>query len=431
MYRTVHLRRSDQVEPLLRTLEENSHLAHLVVKLKVVVAGYIPFTQFARLLQNCVIINIYGIDWKDYSPRFADTCLYPFSLLGIVRLKLMVSKSTARGLLRFVRSLIKLEQLTLTGDESLTGMEPIAALGARRSQNGNPAALSKLKKLKLRGTSVCITFPPHYFGDAVVDLSLHFSEEEISHFHRLQTLDIDLTSDEQDDTYDPQSMSKIRRLFWILSSVSSGPALHVLKVSLFPTLHSPHTLVTPRNWSYLVDRSGLLKLLVGANMLKVLDGFPSLSQLRFKLWENDDDYNEAWWKKQMVRRLPSRFHAVTIELYMYDRPHLWLTEDEITPSTEENEEDIATNDLGVSSSTMHQLDPVSNDGGFRRKMLGGLSTHRGDSDLESENLLTVILILFESHLVHRLHNQRNQCFIHLLFGVAMTVYVSSLSPSLL
>lgn len=143
-------------------------------------------------------------------------------------------------------------------------------------------------------------------------------------------------------------MSSIRRLFSILSRVSSGSDLHVLSISLFPTRRSPRTLATRRKWSYLVDRSGLLDVLVGADMLKVLDGFPALSQLRFKLWENDEDYNEVWWKEEMVCRLPSRFHAVTIELYMYgtcfscprcsmlfmihhtlsDRSHLWFIKDD-------------------------------------------------------------------------------------------------------
>ncbi len=147
MYRIVH---TDQFKLLLRTLEENSHLAHLVVKLTVVVAGHIPFAQFARLLTSCIILHLYEMKCPTHPPRFADTCLYPFSLLGIVKLKLQVSKSTARGLLRFIRSLAHLEQLTLTGDESLTEMGPIPALGTRRSQDGKPAALSKLNKLKLR-----------------------------------------------------------------------------------------------------------------------------------------------------------------------------------------------------------------------------------------------------------------------------------------
>ncbi|KAI0764917.1 hypothetical protein C8Q74DRAFT_1008432 [Fomes fomentarius] len=153
LYHTVRLWRAGQVDLLCRTLEENSLFAHLIVALKVDLdsAEYIPFTRLAPLLKECVILRLDGMGgWKFYPTRFADTCLNQFSLLGIVKLRLTVAKSTARGLLRFIRSLTTLEQLTLDGEESLPEMRPIPALGARRSQNGKLAGLSKLKKLKLK-----------------------------------------------------------------------------------------------------------------------------------------------------------------------------------------------------------------------------------------------------------------------------------------
>ncbi|KAI0767585.1 hypothetical protein C8Q74DRAFT_1219418 [Fomes fomentarius] len=297
LYRQVYLSRPEQARLLLKTLEDNSHLARLVVEFEVTPDHppdkYIPFSQLARLLQNCVILNL-DVAWdKRCPPRFVDTCLHQFSLLGIVD---------------FTAS-------------SLRNMEPIRSLGARRSQDEKPAALSELKELDLLWHSVSIKFPPHYFGDTVVDLHLNCCStvidesveislvellQCIENFQRLQTLFIQVDSDKQDDTYNPLRMSKIRRLFSILTRVSSGSALQTLSIELDPQERPER--------SYNVGRSGLLDLLVGVDMLKVLDGFPSLSELHFKLWENDEDYDEVWWEEQMVRRLPDRLHTVTVAI---------------------------------------------------------------------------------------------------------------------
>ncbi|KAI0767587.1 hypothetical protein C8Q74DRAFT_965868 [Fomes fomentarius] len=367
LYHHISLQRPKQADLLLQTLEENSRLAHLVVGLEVGIVlhplPYTPFAQLFHLLQNCVILDLRDIDWETYPPRFVDTCLYRISLMGIADFKVKVSRSTARRLLRLIRSLTKLEQLTLFEDfrdKSFSKMEPIRALGARREQNGKPAALSTLKQLRLMGNSVSIKFPPHYFGDTVVDLSLCclWREDDstslkislellqcIENFQRLRTLHIELGLDKQDDTYDPLPMSKIRKLFSILTRVSSGSALHTLSINLYPQ-QGPET-------GYTVGRSGLLDLLLGVDMLKVLDGFPSLSQLHFRLREDDEDHDKVWWKEQMVRRLPSHLYTVTvtIEPYMYNNgPYLWQTEDEINPLTQKNAENIVTNESTVNPS---------------------------------------------------------------------------------
>ncbi len=151
MYRAVVLGHTPvwRVNCLFRTLEENPHLAHLVIRLQVWTGLYTSFTRFAPLLKNCVILSIYG-NWMPYPPRFADTCLFPFSLLGIVKLELMLSKSSAGGLLRFIPSLKMLEELAIDVNSDMWGMGPIAARSARSSRIGMPAALSKLKNLQLK-----------------------------------------------------------------------------------------------------------------------------------------------------------------------------------------------------------------------------------------------------------------------------------------
>ncbi|KAI0800429.1 hypothetical protein C8Q74DRAFT_413259 [Fomes fomentarius] len=153
-------------------------------------------------------------------------------------------------------------------------------------------------------------------------------------------------------------MSKIRTIFSILTSVPSGSALHSLSLSL----HPPFSLKSGTT-SYHVDHHGLLDLLVGADMLKVLDGFPSLSQLSFELHESDEDYDVVWWKEEMMHRLPSHLHAVTIKLHMETWNYtLWLTEEEIT------------------TRCTH--------GGARRNILdaGGYTSCQVDFDLKSEKL---------------------------------------------
>lgn len=200
IYRKVLLQRSSQFDSLFRTLEGNPHLAHLVVELEAYGdwGEYIPFPRLAPLLKNCAILHLYDMDWKCYPPGYTDTCLYPFSLLGIVTLRLMVSRSTARGLLHFIHSLKKLENLSLlTSDEYLPKMEPIAEPDAGGSPDRTPTALSKLevtvRKLLYnallwsgwlpQGMCVSIKFPPRYFGDAVVDLLLEIEHCEISRMY--------------------------------------------------------------------------------------------------------------------------------------------------------------------------------------------------------------------------------------------------------
>ncbi|KAI0800291.1 hypothetical protein C8Q74DRAFT_1364055 [Fomes fomentarius] len=168
-------------------------------------------------------------------------------------------------------------------------------------------------------------------------------------------------------------MSTIRRLFATLTSVSSGSALHVVKITLPPPPGGQN--------SYLVDRSGLLDILLGADMLAVLDRYSLLTELHFFLIDSDARYDEAWWEEEMVCRLPSRLHAaVSVTIYQQHLGFdLWLPEDEITDenaeqdkveTTEEEAEDIVTNDLAISSSVSHsQLDIVVNYGGVRRKIL--------------------------------------------------------------
>ncbi|KAI0800296.1 hypothetical protein C8Q74DRAFT_403438 [Fomes fomentarius] len=401
LYSEVELQRSGQARLLLRTLEENSHLAQLVVELDLYNGmEYIPVAQLARLLKNCVILDLFYVYSNNTAPYVVDACLYSLSLLGIVKLSLSVQRSTARALLRFIRSLAKLEDLTIFGSSSIRDMRSILALGPRRSQNGTSTALSKLKTLNLevRNFSEMLESDPDGFHRKTPYTSdIHQITLEmlwctytqrfmmtvrshcIQNFHRLQTLDIIFFLYKQDDTSDPPAMIKIRRLF---------------------------TILTNENHRNRVSRSGLLDLLFGAHMLAVLDRFPSLIQLHFGLIDNDEIYDGDWWEEEMVRRLPSRLHAaVSVNIWDDGGRDVWLPEEDET--TDENAEDettdeeakvetaeeeaqgIVTNGFAVSSSTAHsQLDPVAIHGGVRTKILdaGGYVAYRVDYDLESEDL---------------------------------------------
>ena len=85
----------------------------------------------------------------------------------------------------------------------------------------------------------------------------------------------------------------------------SGGALLSLDVKVWPLSTS----------SYGVDRTGLLDLLLGDEMLAILSRFPELRQLHFGLYENDGEHDAGWWTAEMVRRLPDSCHAaVSVKL---------------------------------------------------------------------------------------------------------------------
>ena len=95
------------------------------------------------------------------------------------------------------------------------------------------------------------------------------------------------------------SSTRTRTLRSVLGSVHSGSALLSLEVRLWPL---------PRD-SYGVNRTGLLDLLLGDEMLAILSRFPELRQLHFTLDENDWEHDAQWWTAEMVRRLPDSCHA--------------------------------------------------------------------------------------------------------------------------
>ena len=64
-----------------------------------------------------------------------------------------------------------------------------------------------------------------------------------------------------------------------------------------------------RGSSYEVDRTSLLDLPLGDEMLAILSRFPELRQLHFALTENDGEHDAQWWTAEMVRRLPDSCHA--------------------------------------------------------------------------------------------------------------------------
>ncbi|KAI0704578.1 hypothetical protein C8Q76DRAFT_177661 [Earliella scabrosa] len=113
---------SSNVDLLLRTLVETPHVADLIVRLTVDGSGqYVPFARMPLplLLKKCVALNLLGIDWNQYPPRYADTGLYRWS--GVVELCLKVRSSVLRASLRFIWSLQQLHDLSLSwsGDVGL------------------------------------------------------------------------------------------------------------------------------------------------------------------------------------------------------------------------------------------------------------------------------------------------------------------------
>ena len=95
------------------------------------------------------------------------------------------------------------------------------------------------------------------------------------------------------------SSARTRTLRSVLGSVHSGGTLLSLDVEVW---------LLSRD-SYWVDRTGLLDLLLGDEMLAILSRFTELRQLYFTLWESDREHDAGWWTAEMVRRLPDSCHA--------------------------------------------------------------------------------------------------------------------------
>ena len=69
--------------------------------------------------------------------------------------------------------------------------------------------------------------------------------------------------------------------------------------------------------SYWVDRTGLLDLLLGDEMLAILSRFTELRQLYFTLWGDDREHDAGWWTAEMAHRLPDSCHAaVSVEVHL-------------------------------------------------------------------------------------------------------------------
>ncbi|KAI0800289.1 hypothetical protein C8Q74DRAFT_402552 [Fomes fomentarius] len=250
LYHEVHLWGPEDAELLFRTLEESPLLASLDVELHVLDNNYMQFTQLARLLKNCTILNLFMNNWLYYPPRFADTCLYQFSLLRIVELEVVAPGSLAPGILCFIRSLTKLEKLTLWGIIIKKGRFQQSTLGAYESESLQRFQSSRssswctmLYPLTIR----CITSEMLWW--TCLSLSLLFPDE-ISDFHQLQKFHISVPSHNH-------RSSHVSALFSILRKVSSGSALCALSIDWYPEDGTPG-----KCESYLVDRGGLLDILV-------------------------------------------------------------------------------------------------------------------------------------------------------------------------
>ena len=117
----VELRHASDVYLLLRTLQEAPHLADLVVRLAVGhMEQYVPFAwmPLPLLLKKCVALSLPYTDWAEvYSPRHPDGFLYPWSG-RIVELRLHISSSTLRTMVRLIWSMYQLQDLYLWWTEN-------------------------------------------------------------------------------------------------------------------------------------------------------------------------------------------------------------------------------------------------------------------------------------------------------------------------
>ena len=90
--------------------------------------------------------------------------------------------------------------------------------------------------------------------------------------------------------------------------MNSGAALQSLKIVV-------ESWQVQEAWSYGVDRTGIVDLLLGDEMLASLARFPELHQLRLTLDDNDAASDGRWWTGAMARRLPERWRtSVAVEV---------------------------------------------------------------------------------------------------------------------
>ena len=114
------------------------------------------------------------------------------------------------------------------------------------------------------------------------------------------------------------SGASTRTLRSVLASVHSAASLLSITVDVWPS-DSDSDRNDRSSSSYGVDRTGLVDLLLGDEMLAILSRFPELHQLHFSLRDNDGEYNSGWWTAEMVRRFPDSGHAaVSVEMLYSD-----------------------------------------------------------------------------------------------------------------
>ena len=111
----VDFSRDTHVDLLLRTLRDKSHLATLVFRVTVdnwhPVHPYVPFSRMPLplLLNNCRALDLLGVRWNIYPPKFADTSLRSWS--GLEELTIRFTPAVLPAILRFIWSLPRLRAL--------------------------------------------------------------------------------------------------------------------------------------------------------------------------------------------------------------------------------------------------------------------------------------------------------------------------------
>ncbi|KAI0704580.1 hypothetical protein C8Q76DRAFT_178147 [Earliella scabrosa] len=343
LFHEVFLYATSDVDLLLRTLQEAPHFADLVIRLMIHhrygdSKEYVPFARMPlpRLLKNCVVVDLSLVDWDLYPPRYADTCLYAWS--RIVHLRLRVQSSVLRGCLRFIWSLRQLQYLVLSWyneDHSPKSILPLTALPGPKS--GKCKSLRSLE-LEEPGCSL-VSWPVSAFGCSVTSLELDVTTgvsentlQCIKTFRELERLTVHCKLDDPPRS-DPginlavsASSAPTHTLQCVLGSMHPGSALLSVMIVVWPSLKEG-------TQSYGADRTGLLDLLLGddSEILTILGQFSALRHFCFTLYENDPEYDDEWWTSEMVRRLPDSCKAavsVKVRPWMHEQ-HLWHTQEEI------------------------------------------------------------------------------------------------------
>ncbi|TBU40803.1 hypothetical protein BD309DRAFT_992817 [Dichomitus squalens] len=254
LFAEVCISRPEQIDQLLRTLENHPTLAEHVVRLTITLppdatTGYIPFNRapLSQILSNCRTLDLRGVDWRHYHPRWH--CLHSvphFSWAHVVELFLPIDYLTPGGAARLIWSHPALAYLTLFHGlsyygklraSSIPSIHPSYQTLASRRERPRDACrnLSEVHIVTRSAVSTTISFPlQHLLGHTVTRLTLAMSRSSIDSpdlwnyiacLEQLEILSVSISASE----YDPYSAFE-DTLPTLMAHVKSGTTLRTLVV---------------------------------------------------------------------------------------------------------------------------------------------------------------------------------------------------------